>query len=227
MIALPLIAFETAIHFLIAAVAITLAPGPDNLMVLSIGLSKGKKAGILFGLGCGCGCISHTVLATLGISALIKSSAIAFNMLLVCGGLYLIWLGFLSFKSGKQEKAGITATVTDASKTQMPASNSHLFIKGFIANAINPKVILFFLALLPSFFDYQSGYISWQAFQLGLLFTIQAAVLFALFGCFSGSLGQWFMKNPNAGVWLDRTAGVVLTLLGIQLLWGVVDILQA
>ena len=79
--------------FLLAAVAITLAPGPDNLMVLSLGLARGRRAGMAFGIGCGLGCLSHTLVAALGLAAVIAASPTAFLVLRLCGGAYLLWLG--------------------------------------------------------------------------------------------------------------------------------------
>src|SRR5439155_10355651 len=82
---------EQFIGFLLADMMITISPGPDNLMVLGVGISRGRRQGMAFGLGCALGCLNHTVLATVGISALIAASPVAFITLKVCGGLYLIW----------------------------------------------------------------------------------------------------------------------------------------
>jgi threonine/homoserine/homoserine lactone efflux protein len=78
--------FEQFLGFLLAAMFITVSPGPDNLMVLSMGVSKGRKQGIAFGLGCALGCLSHTLLAVAGISALIAASPAAFTVLKLGGG---------------------------------------------------------------------------------------------------------------------------------------------
>ena len=85
--------------FLAAAILITLSPGPDNLMVLGTGIAKGRLRGIGFGLGCAMGCISHTVLAVIGVSALIAASPTAFTALKIVGGLYLIWMGWGAIRS--------------------------------------------------------------------------------------------------------------------------------
>ena len=90
---------EQIFGFLLAAVAITAAPGPDNLMVLGMGMSKGRLQGAVFGLGCALGCLSHTVLAVLGVSALIAASPVAFTLLRIVGGAYLVWLGVQSLRS--------------------------------------------------------------------------------------------------------------------------------
>src|SRR5471032_2995872 len=90
---------EQFLAFLAAAMLITISPGPDNLMVLSFGIARGRRPGMVFGLGCALGCLSHTVLATLGVSALIAASIWAFTALKVCGWAYLVWLGIQALKS--------------------------------------------------------------------------------------------------------------------------------
>jgi len=95
---------------------------------------------------------------------------------------------------------------------------AQLFRKGLVANAINPKVVMFFLAFLPQFVDPSGGATGWQIVQLGVLFTIQAAVLFGLLGYFAGGIGQWLSRHGRAGLWLDRVAGGVLVGLGLRLI---------
>jgi threonine/homoserine/homoserine lactone efflux protein len=205
-----MLTIEQFIGFLLAALVITASPGPDNLMVLGVGISKGRRQGIAFGLGCALGCLSHTLLAVVGVSALIASSPTAFTVLKVCGGLYLMWLGFNALRSSGGTKAGAVRT-----EEQSPL---RLFAKGVLANAINPKVVLFFLSFLPQFVVPGNGNVAWQVAALGVTFTAQAAVLFGLLGYFSGTIGQWLNKRPKAGVILDRLAGAVFVALGIRLL---------
>ena len=81
--------------FLLTAVLLTATPGPDNLMVLSVGMSRGKRAGMAFGLGCALGCLSHTALAVVGVSALVAASPVAFLLLKITGGVYLVGLVIL------------------------------------------------------------------------------------------------------------------------------------
>ena len=196
--------------FLVAAVLITLAPGPDNLMVLSLGVARGREAGIAFGLGCALGCLSHTALAALGISALIAASAGAFAALKIAGGLYLVWLGIQALKNARP----LGATAPD-----LPAESAKkLFAKGLIANAINPKVILFFLAFLPQFVAAGRGGAAWQTAQLGAVFTLQAALIFGAIGGFAGGVGAWLTRRPQAGTWLDRLAGGIFVLIGLKLI---------
>lgn len=205
-----MLTFEQLFSFLLAAMLITASPGPDNLMVLSMGISKGRRHGMAFGLGCALGCLSHTVLAAIGVSALIAASPAAFTALKVCGGLYLIWLGIKALRSRGGAHVGDVSQAED--------SLWRLFFKGVFANAINPKVVLFFLSFLPQFVVASHGHVAAQTALLGVTFTLQAAVLFGLLGYFAGAIGQWLQRRPRAGLWLDRLAGAVFVALGLRLI---------
>ena len=196
--------------FLLAAVVLTATPGPDNLMVLSVGMSKGRRSGIAFGLGCALGCLSHTLLAVIGVGALIAASPMAFTLLKWAGGAYLIWLGIQALRHA--------GAVRIASDQAVAESLRRYFAKGLFANAINPKVVLFFLSFLPQFVDTSRGGMQWQLGLLGLLFTAQAAVLFGLLGYFSGGIGTWLNRKPSVGQWLDRLAGTVFIALGLRMI---------
>lgn len=180
-------------------------------MVLSMGISKGRMQGIAFGLGCALGCLSHTVLAVLGISAIITASPLAFTALKWIGGAYLIWLGILALRGAG---SGNVAQNTSSENTSLKA----LFLKGMFANAINPKVVLFFLSFLPQFVVTEQGGVGLQLGILGLVFTAQAAILFGLLGYFAGAIGGWLNRNPRSGLWLDRIAGAVFVGLGIRIM---------
>ena len=196
--------------FLLTAVLLTATPGPDNLMVLSVGVSRGRRSGIAFGLGCALGCLSHTALAVMGVSALVAASPVAFLFLKMVGGVYLIWLGLQAWRhAGGSAKQAVPS---------IDASWQTLFMKGLLANAINPKVVLFFLSFLPQFVDASQGHVAWQLGLLGVVFTAQAAVLFGLLGYFAGSVGGWLSRKPSVGLWLDRLAACVFMALGIRIM---------
>ena len=200
------------LSFLLAALLITASPGPDNLMVLSMGMSRGRWQGIAFGLGCALGCLSHTLLAALGVSALVAASPVAFTALTWLGGAYLVWLGVQAWRA-----AG-SGSVVKAAEGQ--ASLQALFFKGMVANAINPKVVLFFLSFLPQFVVAEQGRVALQLGLLGLVFTAQAALLFGTLGYFAGHIGTWLNRNPRAGLWLDRVAGTIFVGLGLRMVLG-------
>ena len=198
------------LSFLLAAILITATPGPDNLMVLGMGMSRGRRQGLAFGLGCALGCLSHTLLAVVGVSALIAASPLAFTLLKCSGGAYLIWLGVQALRS----TAGARVKQAGASQESLPK----LFFKGMFANAINPKVVLFFLSFLPQFVVPAQGGVGLQLGVLGLVFTVQAALLFGLLAGFAGTIGAWLNRKPRAGLWLDRLAGAVFVGLGLRMI---------
>jgi threonine/homoserine/homoserine lactone efflux protein len=205
-----MLAPEQFFGFLLAAILLTASPGPDNLMVLGLGMSKGRKQGMVFGLGCALGCLSHTFLAVIGVSAIIAASPTAFTALRIGGGLYLVWLGIGALRSTGGQSAA---------SAQAPAQSlTNLFMKGLLANAINPKVVLFFLSLLPQFVIAANGNVPGQMLALGVTFTVQAAILFGLLGYFAGAVGAWLERKPGAGKWLDRLAGTVFIALGVKLI---------
>lgn len=196
--------------FLAAAMLVTLAPGPDNLMVLSLSLARGRKQGVVFALGCAAGCLNHTALAALGVGALIAASPAAFTALKIAGGLYLAWLGIQALRHAGSAQAAAAAE-GDCRK---------LFLRGLMANAVNPKVVLFFLAFLPQFVDPTRGDAPWQMAALGLIFTVQGAMLFGLIGLGGGHLGQVLSRNPAIKPWLDRVAGITFIGIGARLALG-------
>ncbi len=205
-----MLAPEQFFSFLLAALLLTASPGPDNLMVLGLGMSKGRKQGMVFGLGCALGCLSHTFLAVIGVSAIIAASPTAFTALRIGGGVYLVWLGIGALRSQGGQAA---------SSAQAPTQSlTSLFMKGLLANAINPKVVLFFLSLLPQFVIAANGNVPGQMLALGVTFTVQAAILFGLLGYFAGAVGAWLERKPGAGKWLDRLAGTVFIALGLKLI---------
>ncbi len=157
-----MITMDVVLAFLAASVLVTVAPGPDNLMVLSVGISRGRSAGVGFGLGCALGCFLHTLWATLGIGALILASESAFTALKMAGAAYLAYIGVMSWRH-----AGKIA-LQKLEQGRDGAIWIHVR-RGFVANAINPKVALFFIAFLPQFVDPARGVVWPQMLLLGAL----------------------------------------------------------
>ena len=200
---------EQFFAFLAASVLITATPGPDNLMVMGLGISRGARPGMAFGLGCATGCISHTLLATLGVSAVLAASPLAFTLLKIAGGVYLCILGWRALKS----RGGLgPVTASPATETV-----GRLFARGLLANAINPKVMLFFLSFLPQFIEPAKGQVAMQTAALGMVFAVQAAVLFCLLAAFAGRISQRLQRSPRASLWLDRITGALFIALGVRL----------
>ncbi len=197
--------------FLLAALLVTLAPGPDNLSVLGLGMSRGRRAGMAFGLGCALGCFTHTLWASLGISAVLAASETAFTVLKLAGAAYLCWLGWQALKSPGAKFQVDEKAVAD------PTPFAVYLRRGFVANAINPKVALFFLAFLPQFVPAGSAHAALQSAVLGLTFAVQTTLIFGVLGWFAGLIGGWLQRRANFGRRLDQATGVLFIGLGLRL----------
>ena len=198
----------TVLSFLGASLALTIAPGPDNTFIVAQGVSRGRKAAIVTALGMCSGISVHTTAAALGISALLYSSATAFQILKFAGAGYLL---FLAWRALKEQQVLLPQGVGDG------LSFRSLFRRGFVMNVINPKVALFFLAFLPQFVSPGSGKASLQMFFLGLLFMGQAVVVFSVIGWLSGSVGHLILKRPRIARWFGWLTAGVFASLGVRL----------
>lgn len=204
---------DQLLKFLIASVLITLAPGPDVLATLALGLSKGWKIAVRFGAGCGTGCLIHTSLAVLGVSAAIKTAPTAYVTLKFLGACYLAWLGMCQLRS----RTGAVVVQVSGEGSER-SSRERYFLRGLIANAVNPKVALFFLAFLPPFVNESAGNPELQLAFLGIIFTLVAVFLFGLLGFFSGQISHLLKTRQSLTLWLDRISGVIFLWLALLML---------
>ena len=205
-----MITTEILLAFIAASALVTVAPGPDNLMVLSVGISRGREAGIGFGLGCALGCFVHTLWAALGIGAVVMASEGTFTVLKMAGATYLVYIGVMAWRH-----AG-ASTLVRLDEGKAEPITAHLR-RGFIANVINPKVALFFIAFLPQFVDPARGAVWAQMVLLGALFAAQTVLIFGGLGWFAGGIGARLQRQPGLAVWLDRCAGAIFIALALHL----------
>jgi threonine/homoserine/homoserine lactone efflux protein len=196
--------------FLVAAMVLTITPGPDNIYVLTRGIAQGRSAALAAAAGFSLGNLGHTLFAILGLSALLASSTTLFGLVKLAGGGYLIWIGWKLWRSSGTIETGREM------KTVRPWL---IFRQSVIANILNPKVAVFFIAFFPQFISTEKGHIPLQMLTLGCLFVVQTFIIFGLIGWFAGSLGVWLQRRPKTGRWLDRGAGSILIGLGLKLAW--------
>jgi threonine/homoserine/homoserine lactone efflux protein len=187
--------------------ALTIAPGPDNLFILAQGITRGRKPAIVTALGMCSGVSVHTLAAALGISALFYSSALAFTLLKAAGAAYLFYLAWKTFRD--------SGGLRPAKPLELPAGA--LFRRGFLMNVLNPKVALFFLAFLPQFVSRDSGSIPAQMLLLGLLFMAQAVVLFGALGYFAGGIGGFLLSRPRIARHFNWLTGGIFVALGLRI----------
>ncbi|NLF54944.1 MAG: LysE family translocator [Thauera phenolivorans] len=201
---------DTLPAFLAISIVVTLAPGPDNLMVLGQSLARGRLAGFGLALGCALGCFTHTLWAALGVSAALASSPTAFLMLKLAGAAWLAWLGWQALRNA-------AAPRLDAAATRPAEPWLRYLRRGLIANAINPKVALFFLAFLPQFVRPAAGSATLQMVALGAVFAAQTVLVFGAIALAAGSVGRLIARRPAAGAWLYRGAGLIFLGLALRL----------
>lgn len=199
---------HTLFLFVVASSLLALAPGPDNLFVLTQSMVKGSKPGILVTLGLCTGLIVHTSAVALGVAAIFQTSVTAFNILKFIGAGYLLYLAYLSFRSSSQSKL-------KANKDNLTLGK--LYKRGIIMNVTNPKVSIFFLAFLPQFTNPQTGNVTIQIFLLGAIFMICTFIVFSAIAIMAGKLGNWFNRSPNAENILNKVAGTIFGLLAVKL----------
>lgn len=193
--------------FIVASALLTIAPGPDIIYVLTRGIAQGKTAGLAAAAGFATGCIFHTLLAALGIAALIRSSELAFDVVRYAGAAYLIWIGIQALR---HRSAFSIEGASDAKALRV------IYKQSVIGNMLNPKVTLFFLAFLPQFVNAQAGHVGWQMALLGLIFMVQTMIIFGAVGIFAAMIGGWIRRKPMIGERLNVFAGITFIALGIR-----------
>lgn len=203
------IAPETMIAFFSASVVLALAPGPDNIFVLTQSALHGRWSGIFVTLGLCTGLVGHTTAVALGVAVIFKASALAFTVLKLAGAAYLLYLAWMSFAAG---------TAKPEKNSQPRLKGSHLYGRGIIMNLTNPKVSIFFLAFLPQFADPAQGPVSLQILMLGLIFISATILIFGMIALLAGAIGEWFARSPKAQIWLNRLAGTVFAALAVKLI---------
>lgn len=200
---------EVMIAFFVASVLLAISPGPDNLFVLIHSAMYGPRSGIIVTAGLCTGLLFHTTIVALGISTLLKNSALAFTLLKVTGALYLLYLSWHSSMAsvespGKQEQRKVTGF--------------HLYQRGVIMNVTNPKVSIFFLSFLPQFTSPDYGPLLSQFFILGALFILSTILVFGMVSVFSSFISKNLIGSERAQKVMNRIAGAVFAGIALKLL---------
>ncbi|MGH9529404.1 MAG: LysE family translocator [Terriglobales bacterium] len=196
------------ITFLVASCLLNLAPGPDMLYVMGRSIGQGRKAGIVSALGIFAGTLVHITLAAIGLTAVLRSSPVAFNIIRYAGVAYLVYLGVrLLVQRNSQLGAANLPQVSLRS----------VFSQGVLTNVLNPKVALFFLAFLPQFVNAHSGNTIWNIVSLGMIFNTGGALVNLAVAGTGGFLGNALRRNPRIGRIQQRFTGAIFLGLGLRL----------
>lgn len=200
---------DVVLLFVSASVALALAPGPDNIFVLTQSALFGRASGFAVIFGLLTGVMVHTVLVAFGVAVIFQTSAVAFTALKVAGAGYLMYLAWQALRSKASD-------IEASGGSTLPARK--LYLRGVIMNITNPKVAIFFLAFLPQFADPSRGSVTLQILIFGALFALSALVVFGAVALSAGYLGAWLRRSPQAQVVLNRIAGVVFLGLALRLI---------
>ena len=188
------------------AMLLLLVPGPAVLYITSRSIGLGRAAGLVSAMGIAVGTLVHVAAATLGLSALLVSSASAFTFVKYAGAAYLIYLGVRTFRSRD-------AATLDPSRE--PISLRSIFGQGVLVNLLNPKTALFFLAFLPQFVDPVRGHATLQIFELGVLFALMGWVSDSVWAMIAGTFGTRLRGNVRLRTTQRKISGGVLIALGV------------
>ncbi len=195
---------------MLATAALAISPGPDNIYVLTQGVTNGKKHGLATVAGLMAGCLIHTTLLAFGVSALIKESETLFFAIKLFGAAYLVFLAYRVFKSD--------TTISLSKKNVAKKSLAKLFKEGFIMNVLNPKVTIFFLAFFPGFLFSDSISTILQFYVLGFLFIFVSTIVFGSIAVLSGAISNYLTKSSTIGVFLKWLQIVVFIAIAVYLM---------
>ncbi len=195
--------------FVLTGFLLNLTPGPDSLYILGRSIAQGRNAGFASALGIAAGSLVHTLAAACGLSALLAASAAAFMLVKLAGGAYLIYLGV---------KMLLAKSSSDSIPTAFPSNQTFsIFRQGMITNVLNPKVALFFLALMPQFISADS-HAKFAAFlTLGLCFITTGTIWCCCLVLFASFLGDKLRGSESFAQVVNKAAGALFVGLGLRL----------
>lgn len=193
--------------FLITAVTLNLYPGPDTLYILGRSAAQGRAAGVISAVGIGVGAVIHTLLGAAGLTALVAASATAYQIVKWAGAAYLVYLGLTMIFSRADGPA---------QAARPPQSLARVFRQGVLTNVLNPKVALFFLALIPQFIAPGAAHPGLAFLALGLTF-VATGTTWCLCVAMLGGMINRRVNGGTGAAWLKRLGGGLLAGLGAKL----------
>lgn len=205
MISLALPQMSTLVTFAMASLALLLIPGPAVLYVLNRSVSDGRRVGLAAVAGLQLGSMVHVVAASVGLSAVIAASALAFNTVKWLGVAYLVWIGVRTMTLPAVALGG------DLTRTSLRRA----FTQGAIVNALNVKIALFFMSFLPQFLDPGRGWVGFQAFVLGLVFVGIALCTDSAYALVAAGLRDVLLRGRSLAIVQRWVAGGIYIGLGL------------
>jgi threonine/homoserine/homoserine lactone efflux protein len=196
--------------FLLAAIVIAPVPGPSVLFVISRAVALGRRAALATVLGNSVGVFAQAIAVAFGVGVVVEQSAALFTAIKLAGAAYLVYLGIRTFRARRE-----LADVFDAAVA--PRSTRTILREGALVGLLNPKVAVFFAAILPQFADPSRGHVTLQLIVLGFTFSAIVLVTDSVWGLMAGSARAWFMRSPKRLRLVGGAGGLTIVGLGIGL----------
>jgi threonine/homoserine/homoserine lactone efflux protein len=197
-----------SIDFLITSLIVVATPGIGVLFTLAAGLSRGWRASIVAAFGCTLGIVPHMAAAIMGLAALLHTSALAFQILKYLGVAYLLYMAWSTLQ--EHGALRIENEVTAHSARQV-------IVAAVLANILNPKLSIFFLAFLPQFVSADEAYPIARMLELSAVFMLMTFAVFAVYGVFAAAVRNHIISRPRVLTWMRRTFAGAFAALGAKL----------
>ena len=204
---------ETLLAFTLAGVVLVVIPGPSVLFIVGRALAHGRRAAFASVAGNTTGAALVVVVVALGLGAVLAESAAVYTTVKLLGAAYLVYLGVQTFR----HRGDLTAALAAGAPASAPPADRRVFLQGLVVGVTNPKVLVFFAAVLPQFVDRAAGDVPTQMLVLGLLFALIAAVLDSTWGLLAGAARDWFATSPARLRRVGGTGGLLMIGLGLGL----------
>jgi threonine/homoserine/homoserine lactone efflux protein len=195
-------------QFLATALVVVVIPGTGVIYTLALGLGQGRRAAIAAAAGCTVGIVPHLAAALLGLAAILHTSALLFTAVKIAGVAYLLYLAYCALAQG-----GALAIEPERSKD----SDMRIATRGALINILNPKLSIFFLALLPPFLSGNAATVTREMVTLGAVFMVMTFVVFVLYGVFAAAARNRLLQSERAMRWLNRSFAAIFAALAARL----------
>jgi len=195
-------------QFLLTAFVVVIAPGTGVIYTLALGLGQGRRASVAAAFGCTFGIVPHLLAAILGLAAILHTSAVLFTVVKFAGVAYLLYLAWQAVRSD-----GALAIQPSRSRD----ADWHIARRGALINILNPKLSIFFLALLPPFLSGSPATATGEMLAMGAVFMAITFVVFVAYGIFAAAARDYLLQSERAMRWLNRSFAAIFAALAGRL----------
>ena len=197
-----------SLHFLVTAFVVVIAPGTGVIYTLALSLGQGRRAAVAAAAGCTLGIVPHLLAATLGLAAVLHTSALLFTVVKFAGVAYLLWLAWQTLSSGG-------ALRIDPERRR--ESDWRIARRGALINILNPKLSIFFLALLPPFLTGNPATVTAEMVTMGAIFMGMTFAVFVVYGIFAAFARQRILESARIMRWMNRGFAAIFAALAGRL----------